>query len=86
MNLLQDSFTLSTQLVSLSEYKIWVDFCAFDPNAKTKGYVPLLWVRQILTRQMLPPGGQRVLCSTIPPVYSGFAFQGKNFKGEYGTR
>lgn len=31
VNLLQDSFTLSTQLVSLSEYKIWVDFCAFDP-------------------------------------------------------
>lgn len=30
MNLLQDSFTLSTQLVSLSEYKIRVDFYAFD--------------------------------------------------------
>lgn len=32
MNLLQDSFTLSTQSVSLSEYKIWVDACAFDPT------------------------------------------------------
>jgi len=32
MNLLQDSFTLSTQLVHLSEYKIQVYFCAFDLN------------------------------------------------------
>lgn len=32
MNLLQDSFTLSTQPVSLSKYENQVDFCAFAPS------------------------------------------------------
>lgn len=77
MNLSQDSFTLSTQLVSLSEYKIW-------PLLKTQAaaYVQLQWVLNLRSSKAAPSWPASVSGTAIPNFYlSLFWVSGEGLQG-----